>query len=222
MGFHESGSRLQISQCAFSQDRGLESPPTIQNVSDFLIGDKTPKLTRVAVASRPCPLGCELCRAACTGRAAKCSECSGNAWSCSPARSWLQTRLDLETANKYPLLLFPSFQKHCSKRVKNWFREAGVQWGSSALGSPFWCCDLMSCPSVLLALPISPCAPGLFHISSWQSGWCQGAPRSQPGGSHRPRCSLGVGTTNVHRTVAKKVHSQLTLMQPSLSDLRFH
>lgn len=193
------GSQLQISQCAFSQDRGLESPLTTLNVSDFFfIGYKTPKLTRAAVASRLCLRGCELCRAACTGRAAKCSECSGNAWSSSPARSLLQTQLDPEAGNKYPLGLSPGFQEHFTKCVKSCFREAGVQWGSSALGSPFRCCDLVSCPSVCTAhLSLS------VQDSSWQSGSCQGAPRSQPGGSHRPQCSSVVGATNIHKSVAK-------------------
>lgn len=166
----------------------------------FAIGWKTPKLTRAPAASPPCSLGCELCRAVCTGRAAECSEWSGNAWSCSPARSPVQTQLDLDAGSKHPLCYyFQVSQKHFAKCVKSCFREAGVPRGSSALVFSF----LLLWPGVLSLCAVCTAHPSLsIRNSSWQSGSCQGAPRGQPGGSQTPRCSLVVGGPNIPKPVA--------------------
>lgn len=52
------------------------------------------ELTRAKPAVPPCLLGCELCRRACTGRAAACSGCSSSALRFSPKLNLLQSRQD--------------------------------------------------------------------------------------------------------------------------------
>lgn len=50
------------------------------------------ELTRAKPAVPPCLLGCELCRRACTGRAAACSGCSSSALRFSPKSNLPQSR----------------------------------------------------------------------------------------------------------------------------------
>lgn len=165
----------------------------------FVIGSKTPQLTRAAVAWPRCSPGCELCRAACTGRAAECNEWSGNAWSCSPVQSFVQTQLGLDAESKHPLLLFPDFSKYFGKCVESCFREEGFP-GAAQLwvllsAAVTWCPVCTAHPSLSIrVIPGSILAVRFMPRSS---------PRGQPGGSHRPRCSLVVGAPNIHETAAK-------------------
>lgn len=150
----------------FPQERGLESPLSVWNEPDF--GAGSARLTRAAGASPPCARGCGRGRAACTGRAARCSECSGNAWSCSPERSWVQTRQDPDAGNKCPLLYLQLLKSSLPKAVSERLELRGAAWCWGLLSGA------VTCPS----LPVHQ------DYSRIHPGSCQGAPRAQPGGSH--------------------------------------